>query len=106
MDVMREAGYAPSERTVRRHQKRARCGEEVFTLEKESGRPPMLDEAQREICAGFVLANNLAHHPCQRANGLRSRCFSTKPTPAGHSPHWENAQILLKTRQITRFVPR
>ena len=42
LDVMREAGYAPSARTVRRHDKRARSGEDVLSLEKASGRAPML----------------------------------------------------------------
>ncbi|CAK0759795.1 transposase [Gammaproteobacteria bacterium] len=61
LDVMSEAGYVPSARTVRRHRGRARSGEDVLSPEKPSGRPPMLDEDEREICAGFVLAQNLAH---------------------------------------------
>ena len=61
LDVMSEAGYVPSARTVRRHRGRARSGEDVLSPEKPSGRPPMLDEDEQEICAGFVLAQNLAH---------------------------------------------
>ncbi len=71
LDAMRVAGYAPSLRTVRRHKERARCGEEVFPLEKASGRLPALDEAGREICAGFVLAQNLAHKDVHLADYIR-----------------------------------
>jgi len=60
LDVMSEAGYEPSTRTVRRHAKQTRSGENLFSLEKTSGRPSMLDEKEREICAGFVLAQNIA----------------------------------------------
>jgi hypothetical protein len=68
LDVMRVAGYAPSARTVRRHEERARTGDEVFSSEKASGRPPTLDDAAREICAGFVLAQNLAHREVHLAD--------------------------------------
>lgn len=61
LEGMRVAGYASSERTIRRHKERVRLGEEVFSSRKTSGRPPSLDEQEREICAGFVLAQNLAH---------------------------------------------
>lgn len=71
LDVMREAGYVPSARTVRRHEKRARSGEDVLSSEKASGRPPMLDEAEREICAGFVLAQNLARKDVHLADYIR-----------------------------------
>src|SRR5262245_47343819 len=71
LDAMREAGYAPSARTVRRHEKRARSGEDVLSSEKASGRTPMLDEAEREICAGFVLAQNLAHKDVHLTDYIR-----------------------------------
>ena len=66
LDVMSEAGYAPSARTVRRHQGRARSGEDVLSPEKSFGRPPMLDEEEREICAGL----------CAREGATLARCKS------------------------------
>ena len=80
LDVMRESGYVPSLRTVRRHKIRASSGEDIFSSEKASGRPPTLDEAEREICAGFVLAQNLAHKDVHLADYIRfvSKSFDVK----------------------------
>jgi hypothetical protein len=71
LNAMRVAGYAPSERTVRRHKERVRSGEEVLASNKASGRPPSLDEAEREVCAGFVLAQNVARKEVHLADYVR-----------------------------------
>ena len=90
-EAMREAGYAPSLRTVRRHKKRASSGEDVFSREKAPGHPPTLDEAEREICAGFVLAQNIAHKDVHLADYIRfiSKNFNVKVSRSTASRYLE-----------------
>jgi Mn-dependent DtxR family transcriptional regulator/transposase len=101
LEAMDAAGYTPSTRTLSRHIQAARLGGDVLSKEKATGRAPSLDEEQREIAAGFVLAQNSANLQVHLADYISfvDRVFHVTLSPPTASRYLDHAGFTSKKTQ-------
>lgn len=98
LEASASAGYAPARATFASHVAALRAGALPFAVASAAGAAPLLDDAQRDIAAGWVLAKNDEHVDVELADyitfvegafhkGLSTSTASRYLNEAGFSPH-------------------